>query len=433
MTNRFLGGIVFSQGFMNILTVHKNNKYRQVSVLYMSYVFGVLVGVLNSVINTRSLDPDLYGDYRYVQNIISFVSSLLLVGFFTSGSRLLALSKDEAHSKRIRGAMCAILGVTYVILMIVMSILFIIALYKGNTNLSSVYLVSIPLCGNVLLLNYINTTAQGDNQINRIALASLLPPFLYCLIAFFAYQFISVSPALMLALFNGSSVIVLTSIIISTKPSFKNIKDSFHLLNTENKKYGFNVYLGSLMGVSTQYVAGIELGNFCATNADVGFYTLSLTIAHPLATLPTTIGTTFFKSFAENARISKNVLYGSFAITILSFVFFSLIIKYIVGFLYNDSYSCVSVYSVYLAAAACVNGLGDLFNRFLGAHGQGRQIRNGAFACGLVMLIGCFSLIQILGVYGAIATKVLSSLTYFVCMFMYYLVFIKKNGDLNEN
>ena len=417
---------------MNIGKLLKSNKYQQVLVLYISSLLGILLGVLNSVINTRNLVPELYGNYRYVQNIISFVSSILLVGFFTSGSRLLALSKEEAYSRRIRGAMCTILGITNIILMIVMAVLYMLSIGKGNSDLTSVYLVSIPLCGNILFINYINTTAQGDNQINRIALARFLPSLLYCSTAFLIYHFIGASSSLMLALFNGSAIIVLGSIIISTKPSFKNVKESFRILNEENKKYGFNVYLGSLMGVSTQYIAGIALGQISATNAEVGFYTLALTIAHPLATLPGTIGTTFFKSFAENGQISKKVLRGSIAVTILSFIVFSLSIKYIVGFLYDESYSSVSIYSIYLAAAACVNGLGDLFNRFLGAHGQGRQIRNGAFACGVVVLLGSFTLIPIWGIYGAIATRVFSATTYFICMVLFYLVFIKKNGETGK-
>ena len=385
---------------MNIGKIVKNNKYQQVSVLYISSLLGILLGVLTSVINTRNLVPELYGNYRYVQNIISFVSSILLVGFFTSGSRLLALSKDEAYSRRIRGAMCTILGITNIILMIVMAVLYVLSIGKGNSDLTSVYLVSIPLCGNMLFINYINTTAQGDNQINRIALARFLPSLLYCIAAFLIYRYIGASSSLMLALFNGSAIIVLGSIIISTKPSFKNVKESFRILNEENKKYGFNVYLGSLMGVSTQYIAGIALGQISATNAEVGFY--------------------------------NKVLKGSIAATILSFILFSFSIKYIVGFLYDESYSSVSVYSIYLAAAACVNGLGDLFNRFLGAHGQGRQIRNGAFACGVVVLLGCFTLIPIWGIYGAIATRVLSATTYFICMVLFYLVYIKKNGETGK-
>ena len=62
----------------------------QVILLYSTSIIGLFLGIIVSVLNTRYLSPIEYGDVRYVQNIINFVSSLLLVGFFTSGSRLLA-------------------------------------------------------------------------------------------------------------------------------------------------------------------------------------------------------------------------------------------------------------------------------------------------------------------------------------------------------
>ena len=98
----------------------------QVIVLYLCTLLGLLLGVVVSVINTRSLDPELYGSFRYVQNIISFISSLLLFGFFTSGSRLLAISNNEDHSSSIRGAMMVILSSTIVILMLCMGVLYLI-------------------------------------------------------------------------------------------------------------------------------------------------------------------------------------------------------------------------------------------------------------------------------------------------------------------
>ena len=85
----------------------------QAIVLYVSTIFGVLLGIISSVINTRFLSPESYGDVRYVQNIINFISSLLLFGFFLSGSRLLALSDSEIRSRRIRGILLLILFISY--------------------------------------------------------------------------------------------------------------------------------------------------------------------------------------------------------------------------------------------------------------------------------------------------------------------------------
>lgn len=410
---------------LKMVQLSKHNK--QVVVLYVSSVIGLLIGVLNSVINTRALAPDLYGDFRYVQNIISFVSSLLLFGYFVSGSRLLALSKDEQYSRQIRGILCTILAITVGLLMLTMAGLYVISVIQGKDNLSLLYLISIPLCGNVTLLNYVNTTAQGDNHIGRIAAARVLPSAVYCVLAYLIYHYYGATPGKMLALYNGSSLIILLFIIVSTKPSFANLRESFRVLNEENKQYGFNVYIGSLANVSTGYLAGITLGLFCADNSNVGFYTLAGTIAAPLAMLPSIIGTTYFKQFASQDRIDNKVMLGSVGLTVISCIAFILLVKYIVLFLYDKSYYCVAKYAAWIAVGTSMHGLGDMFNRFLGAHGQGKQIRNGAFACGIVLIVGSFVLVYFFQISGAVITKIASSAVYLGMMIYYYVKFVLKD------
>lgn len=323
--------------------------------------------------------------------------------------------------------MCVILAITIGIVMLSMLVMYLYTLISGgDMGMLSLYLISIPLCGTVLMLNYVNTTAQGDNHIGRIALARLLPTSLYVLLAYFIFKWFGATPQLMLLMFNGIATVVLGIIIISTRPSFNNLKESFHLLNEENKKYGFNVYLGSLVGVSTGYIAGITLGAFCENNANVGFYTLAQTMAAPLAMLPTIIGTTYFKRFASEDRISKKVMLGSIGLTALSCVLFILLIKYVVEFLYNENYYCVATYASWLVFGTCMQGLGDMFNRFLGAHGLGKQIRNGAFACGTMLTIGSIVLVYFYQIDGAIITRILSALIYLFFMCYYYFQFVEK-------
>ena len=380
------------------------SKKKQVIMLYVSSLAGVAIGMLSSVINTGALIPEQYGDFRYIQNIIAFISSLLLFGYFTSGSRLLALSKDEEYSRRIRGVMCAILGCAQLVLMLSMLVLYFVS-DNNNENVAPMFLASIPVCGSVIMLNYINTTAQGDNHIGRISMARLLPTSIYVVFAYFIYKEFSATPMLMLLLNNGLAVIILLSIIISTKPKFKDLRGSFKILNEENKKYGFNVYIGSLTAVSTGYIAGITLGLFCENNTEVGFYTLGLTLSGPLAMLPSIIGTTYFKRFANENRISKKVMQSSILITIISLVAFILLIDFVVDIPYNDSYSQVSNISIWLAVAVSIHGFGDMLNRFLGAHGKGKDLRNTAFACGIEHVIGSILFVYLWGINGAIATS----------------------------
>lgn len=403
---------------------------KQVVMLYSTTILGVMIGVLNSVINTRSLPPELYGDVRYVQNIISFISSLLLVGFFTSGSRLLALSKDESISRRIRGSMVVILVITIAVVMLCMTGFYIVSKENGQSNMSPLWLASIFLCGNILMLNYVNTTAQGDNHIGRISVARLLPSFLYCGAAWLIYRQFGATPVLMLILYNGIAFLVLFFVIWSTRPTFFDLRNSFKALYEENKSYGFNIYVGSVVGVSTGYISGITLGYFCENNASVGFYTLALTICGPLSMLPAIIGTTFFKRFAVEKRISRTVLLLSFVLTSISGIIFIFFIQYVVNYLYDESYSSVSTYAKWLAVAYCLHGLGDMINRFLGAHGQGKQIRNSAIACGIVKTFGSFLFVYLWRINGAVLTAILGSTVYFICLMVYYIKFVNLKSAL---
>lgn len=387
----------------------------------------MLFGIINSAVNTNYLSPELYGNVRYVQNIINFFSSILLLGFFVSGSRLLALSEDENKSRQIRGGMVFILSITQIILMIIMGVFAICAYGNHDSVMGCLYVGAIPTCGNVILLNYINTTAQGDNHINRISLARILPPIVYLILAFPIYHYFGATSLLMLILFNGSAVLILGAIIISTHPKFNDLRTSLRILADENKKYGFHVYLGSIAGVSTSYVAGITLGQFCDNNVNVGYFTLALSLATPLSLLPSIIGTSYFKNFAKQKKINTKIIYTSIGLTLLSYIIFVFSIKYIVQIVYPAAYSSVAIYASWIAIATSFHGFGDMMNRFLGSHGLGKQIRNASYACGTVILIGSILLVYFFEIGGAICTRILGSFTYMSMMVYYYYRFTKQN------
>lgn len=390
-------------------------------ILFISSALSVLFGIGTSILNTSNLEPEIYGDVRYVNNIISFIASLLLLGYFVSGSRLLALSKDEQDSRRIKGAMIVILSITIVVMMLLMVLCYYIHFNFLNQQVAILFLVAIPISAAPLLQNYANTVFQGDNSIIKLSIGRLLPSALYLLIAYLVYQHIQATSQLMLLLQNGCIVIVFLVLIGLTYPSFKNIKESFCKLQKENKSYGFNVYVGSIAGVSLSYIAGITLGIFGENNVDVGMFTLAATLVTPLTMIPTVIGTAYFKRFANQQVIGSKVISITLLISIISLLLFSLLITPLVSLLYDDSYYIVAQIAIYLAIGTTMHGIGDMFNRFLGSHGLGKELRNGAFICGVVMVVGNIVLVYLWGINGAILTKVLASASYCLSMVYYYV------------
>lgn len=397
---------------------------KQVVMLYASTLTGVFLGVLSSIVNTRFLAPADYGDVRYVQNIINFVTTFLLFGYFLSGARLMALSNDRDYVGRVKGMMIVILAGACVVIALAMPINSL--LHADQPQVAWLFLLSIPVCFSPLFHNYIDQTAQGDNQIGLLSLARLLPYLVYVPIGYLVYSTYGATSDKMVLLQWGIYTAVYLVIIIATKPLFRHLKPVWKDLNDENKRYGIQLYIGSLVMVSTNYLAGISLGYFNEDNSEVGFYTLALTVTTPLAALPAIVGTTYFKKFATQPAIPKKVILATVGLTFTSCILFILLIHPVVEFLYTDSYAIVGTYASILSVGYCIHGLGDMFNRYLCSHGQGASVRNASIANGVFKLLGYTLLVWLFNTNGAIATTIICDVVYFSCLIYYYVRFTKQ-------
>lgn len=401
---------------------HLSKHNIQVIYLYVSTLLGSLLGFATSIVNTHFLSESDYGDVRYVQNLLTLFASLLLFGYFLSGSRLLAVSKNKDYSSRVRGAMVVVLAVCSIILV---AITFISALLHSEAGIMSLFLVSMPVCMYPLFTSYINTTAQGDNHIGRLAISRVLPALLYVPIACFLYTRMDVTSSVVILLQWGVYCAILLAVIISTRPVFSNIEPVFADLKIENESYGKHLYYGSLLMVATNYLAGVTLGIFNDDNVNVGFYTLALTLTAPLAYLPGIIGTAYFKRFVDEPRIPSSVMKGTIIITVLSCLLFIVFIRYVVELFYPESYVSVGKYASWMAVGFSVHGIGDMINRFLGSHGEGVSIRNSSYVCGICKITGFVFLVWIWDINGALLTNILSSFVYCASLVYYYVKYIK--------
>ena len=401
---------------------------RQVAILYGSSLLGVVLGVLCSIVNTHFLSPADYGDVRYVQNIINFVATFLLFGYFLSGARLMALSDDRDYVGRVKGMMIIVLAVACLILCIAMPVNYF--LHSDRPQVAWLFLLSMPVCFYPLFLNYIDQTAQGDNQIGLLSLARLIPYLLYVPLGYVVYSAYGATSDRMILLQWGIYCLVYFIIIIATKPLFHGLAPVWKDLNDENRKYGMQLYIGSLVMVATNYLAGISLGYFNEDNSEVGFYTLALTVTSPLTALPTIVGTTYFKRFAKQSFIPKKMIFATVCLTAVTCIAFVLLIHPVVTFLYTDRYAIVGTYASFLSVGYCIHGLGDMFNRFLCSHGQGVSVRNASIINGVFKVVGYTVLVALFNTNGAIATTIICDTIYFTCLIYYYVKFTKeaRNG-----
>jgi O-antigen/teichoic acid export membrane protein len=416
-------------GVLNkIQTIAGKKKVRQASVLYISLSIGVLVGIGVSVLNTRLLGPEQYGDFKFLQSLFNFAVTFVTLGLFYSGGRLIAIEKVRLGQRRIVGGI-SILALCMSIALFIL--FFIFSFFEENifdNELGWYVRVLSPFLFIFPFQLGLDNLLQGSNRIYQLSAFRLGPKVLY-LLGILAYSYFfpfNLNHALIFH-FGSLGAIILMS-LLSLKPDFSVLSKSLQRIFQENRSYGFQVFLGAVAGLASAQLGGLAIGYFI-DNTNVGFFALAITASQPLAMIPNSIGTTFFRDFTGMARIPKKVFITTILISLISLAVFLLVIKQLVIFLYTEEYLAVVPIAYYVSVGSILHGLGDFFNRFLAAQGRGKEMRNTNIIIGLSNILGYIFLTWWIGVQGAAITKLLAGLTYALVMALYYLKLTRNRGN----
>src|SRR3972149_2672800 len=95
-------------------------RIKQVGTLYGSLVVSMGVGIAVTVFNTRVLGPHSYGDMKFLQTLFAIFTTVLMPGYFVSGSRLLARREHRDKESRLIGTLLVLAGILSVILILVL-------------------------------------------------------------------------------------------------------------------------------------------------------------------------------------------------------------------------------------------------------------------------------------------------------------------------
>lgn len=392
--------------------------------LYSSSFIGIALGFAISVFNTRVLGKEAFGDYKFIETVFRFLASIVSVGVFISITRMLAISGDKNYKKKLLGFFVLALivaGTIGVILLLIFS--YVEPIWFSNnlgTTFKTYAFLIFAVLGNIALREIL----KGLNQIHTLSLLNAVPALAYLVIAYTLHLENPLYLEDILLLFYGIQLIFLIVIIFKLKPKFKInnalVKDVIHENNTNGKP----IYFGSLAGVATAHIVGFSISYFI-DNTQVGFFTLAMTVCSPLILIPSVLGTTFFKKFASLNVIPKKVVWFSIAATLFALAIFYIFIERVFLWFYTDDFAPTIAIAKLLIIGFLLHGFGDLINRFLGAKGQGKLLRNAAFAVGLVNILGYSLLVYYFGLMGAITTKIIASGVYLLMMYYYYTKFTK--------
>ena len=380
-----------------------------------------------SILLTDYLGAKSYGDFMFIHNLMNLAVVIGVFGIFQAGNRAIILSKNKEEVREYYGAE---LICTIGIYLIISIFLLLFAIYDPNINakgLRVVVLFIIPFSWVYILIKYYEVLFQADNKIGLLVRTRLFPKIFFLgfiLLSIFLVKENDNSKLLLIFYsFVISQIIVFVYILFKLKASFNNLKLRLKEIWSYNKSFGFHVYIGSVFAVGFAQLSVILISYFGIDNSGVGCYSLALMIAAPLAFIPNTIATTHYKEFSKLNSVPKQVLFFTLGITILalliSWVLISPFIKYFYG---NEFESVINLFYI-VSIGITFHGFADFYNRFLGAHGQGKILRNSSFIVGGSLLIFNIILIPLWGEVGASYTSAITGLIYLATIIYYYQKF----------
>ena len=413
---------IFSDTVANLALTDKAKK---TASLFTSMVLSLFVGILISIINTRYLGKEQYGDFKFLINLFSLAVTFLTFGFFYTGGLLLAKTEDTRKKKELTGDILKIAAFSS-LLLIVISFVFSFLEHRifGN-NLGPVIRYSLPLLFIFPFQLCFEQILQGSNRIYSLSVLRIGPKLVYIVLAVGLQYFSKFNLTTALIAHMGAIGAIVIALIVFIKPRFGLKRNFLPLMRKENRGYGFPIYLGAITGVASSYLAGITI-SYYINNENVGFYSLAITAAMPLAMLPASFGITFFKAFVTYDRIPFKVVAVTAGIGLAALAIFLLFIDKIILFLYTDDFAPVIGLSYFIAVGSLLHGFGDFLNRFISAKGLGKKIRNSNFILGIVNTLGFVLLPKYLGVEGAAYTRLIAGVVYFLLLLGYYLNYQKK-------
>jgi O-antigen/teichoic acid export membrane protein len=403
----------------------KNRKLRQVSSLYASIVINFTFGFVTSVLTANMLGGNLLGDYKLLQNTWQLALLIFNFGFFPALNLYIAETNDDQKRKKIYGL--GFLG-TFLLFILLDVCLFLVSFFykfNGSTDVNSLLRITLPLISGLFFQALFENCFSGDNRIRDLSLLRTIAPISF-FIGIIALRYFKHGSLINILLVQQIPLILLAVYFhYKIKPDYTGLSKLLGDVNKLVKRHGFHIYIGALIGVGSQNVVSILISEFLKVK-ELGYYSLSIAITTPIILLPGVVGTTFLKDFVTLDRIPAKVLKSTLAINIVSFGLFFACISPLIRVLYKPEFWVIVPYTYVVVCGSFFHGFGDLYNRFLLAKGMGKKLRQIALYTGISSIVVFLVFVKMLGIWGALISRLISDGIYLSGTLYYYYWFIKK-------
>ena len=389
-------------------------------MLYVSTIVGLGFSFLGTVINSKMLSKEAFGDFKYIQSYLLLLNSLVNFGFFQSGSKIIASSNDERKNKIIKGYLVYLCIAGLMIMFIATLIVRLFGTQVLSDRVFHYLLIFFPLFLAHPLMNFFDSVFQAEKKLISYSMYKLMPPIAYIVCLLVGRNFFSGVISYNIITYYSCFLLIFLVFFFYDKISFKGKGPELNELLTANKEFGLQIYYGALWGVGTGYLLTILIGYYNVNNVDVGRYSVAYTLVTLLTFLPTIFGTANFKDFVTAEKLPRKVLMQAIISSLILLLLLIFTIDFWISMYLDESFKVVGLLVKIGAVTAVLHGFGDFINKFLIAKGKGKIIKNAAIITGVIQLISAFIFIPKYSAVGAMIANAIGSGAYFLIFLIYY-------------
>jgi O-antigen/teichoic acid export membrane protein len=389
-----------------------------------------MVGSLGlTALIARGLDVADYGSYRYAVTFLVLGMTILQFGLPYSVARLLALEHDQAVQRNIIGVAMVVVVATTALGVFITGCTVLAGRTAGLDLRLLLFWVSPALfvtLGQMMMLS----ACQGLGRISLIASQQVLPYVILVPVTalqIFVFRYYSLTAALV-----GYAVTFLLVLGIGFRrlgASFVDLRATWPRVRQENRRTGFPIYIGGVFGVASAQFISMWVAEFVQPD-NYGQYALALAVSGPLGVLLSSIGTVIFRSSSRLSRLPTDLIVLTAGTCLVLGVVYWVATEWLLTVVFGDKYGPAVWMAQLLGIASLLVGLGDVLQRFLGAHGLGRVLGAASIATGLVGMGTSAVLLPRMATVGAIIASICAAATYVTLL---AIVYVQYTARLNQN
>ncbi|MBM6545750.1 oligosaccharide flippase family protein [Janibacter sp. YIM B02568] len=373
-----------------------------------------VLALLTSVVLTREMAPSDFGAYRYVVAVLGLVAVVANVGIPYSAARSLSQLQPAAQPKLVTASLQLVLAA----LLVAAVLLALISLLTTDIlEVSPLLLLASALVWTIALQRHFMYMLRGAGRTREIAVQTVLPPaFIFAATGLLAVAHDAVSLTAVLIIM--STAYLSTHVWTSTRLSvwgYQGLAVQRARLMETQKSTGLPIYKGALISVGVAELI-VVLGGAHVGEVSFGTFALALSMAAPVATLPTVIGMVQFRKFGSQSQLPRRLVVSMFSRSALLGLAGTGAGWLLFPFIFPRDFDTARTMFPVLAVGFLLHGTGDYLNQYLQAQGDGLSIKRAAYAVGLVNMIVGVATIPWLGAWGLVLTKFLGSASYAASM-----------------